>query len=84
MEGAQSLLEHAGLPSCFWPFAVRFWCFMHNTEVSAGESAWKLRHGAGHLPGKPFRLVVWLISSRGVMLSGLCPSSKGEQTKGCL
>ena len=21
-----ALLERAGLPSCFWPFAVRYWC----------------------------------------------------------
>ena len=28
VEGAGSLLEQAGLPSCFWIFAVRYWCFM--------------------------------------------------------
>ena len=26
VEGARTLLDHAGLPSCFWSFAVRFWC----------------------------------------------------------
>ena len=54
VEGARSLLEHAGLPSCFWPFAVRFWCFMANTEVTAGESAWSLRRGMGHFPAKRY------------------------------
>ena len=45
VEGARSLLEQAGLPTCFWPFAVRFWCFMRNTEVVNGQSAWQVRHG---------------------------------------
>ena len=53
MEGARSLLEQAGLPSCFWIFAVRRWCFMHNTAVNAttGESPWNARHGKGHFSG---------------------------------
>jgi hypothetical protein len=25
VEGARAILEHAGLPSCFWVFAVRYW-----------------------------------------------------------
>ena len=52
VEGARTLLEHAGLPSCFWIFAVRFWCFMSNVRVVDGESAWNKRHGKGHF-GKP-------------------------------
>ena len=28
VEGARALLEQAGLPSCFWPFAVRYYCLM--------------------------------------------------------
>ena len=51
VEGARTLLEQAGLPSCFWIFAVRFWCFMHNTEVVNGESPWNARHGDGHFQG---------------------------------
>ena len=50
VEGARTLLERAGLPSCFWIFAVRFWCFMHNTEVKDGESPWNARHQDGHFP----------------------------------
>ena len=53
VEGARTLLEQAGLPSCFWIFAVRFWCFMRNTEVVDGESAWHARHGAGHFKDAP-------------------------------
>ena len=54
------MLEHAGLPSCFWIFAVWFWCFMDNTEVRDGESAWNLRHGTGHFdkPRLPFGCLV--------------------------
>ena len=48
VEGARTLLEHAGLPTCFWPFAVRYWCFADNVAVRDGESAWNLRHQAGH------------------------------------
>ena len=45
VEGARSLLEQAGLATCFWPFAVRYWCFMRNTEIIDGKSAWQVRHG---------------------------------------
>ena len=48
VEGARTLLEHTGLPSCFWPFAVRYWCFADDVAVRDGESAWNLRHGSGH------------------------------------
>ena len=60
IEGARTLLEHAGLPSCFWTFAVRHWCFMDNTEIRNGESSWNLRHGEGHFAGKryPFGCLV--------------------------
>ena len=37
IEGARALLEQAGLPSCFWIFAVRFWCFAHNIAIKDGE-----------------------------------------------
>ena len=50
VEGARSLLEQAGLPSCFWPFAVRYWCLMYNTEVIDGDSPWLRRH-----EGAPFK-----------------------------
>ena len=56
VEGARALLEQAGLPSCFWPFAMRHYCFMHNTEVVDGESPWNSRHQPGHFdkPRIPF------------------------------
>ena len=33
VEGARTLLEHAGLPSCFWRVALRYWCCADNTAV---------------------------------------------------
>ena len=50
VDGARCLLEHAGLPSCYWVFAIRYWCFAHNTEVVNGDSAWNRRHGQGQFP----------------------------------
>ena len=47
VEGARMLLEHAGLPSCFWSFAVRFWCHAHNIKVTNGDSPWNKRHQKG-------------------------------------
>ena len=60
IEGARTMLEQAGLPSCFWIFAVRHWCFMDNTEVRDGESAWNGRHLKGHFAGPrlPFGCLV--------------------------
>ncbi len=51
VEGARAILEHAGLPSCFWTFAVRYWCFMDNVAVTNGDSPWNLRHGTGQYAG---------------------------------
>ena len=48
VEGARTILEQSGLPSCFWIFAVRHWCFMHNVRVVNGESPWNSRHQGGH------------------------------------
>ena len=46
VEGARALLEKAGLPSCFWIFAVRHYCLMHNTRTPTnGESPWLRRFG---------------------------------------
>ena len=44
------MLERAGLPSCFWPFAVRYYCLMVNTEVVDGDSPWLKRHGNQAFP----------------------------------
>ena len=61
IEGARTLLEHAGLPSCFWSFAVRFWCHAHNIKVTDGDSPWNKRHQKGNFDKKkviPFGCVV--------------------------
>ena len=41
VEGARALLECAGLASCFWPFAVRDWCLMHNAQYTGRHCPWK-------------------------------------------
>ena len=51
IDGARAGLEHAGLPSCFWVFAIRHWCFQHNVEVTDGDSPWNRRHGQGQFQG---------------------------------
>ena len=48
VEGAHKLLDHAGLPSCFWSFAVRFWCHAHNIKLTNGDSPWNKRHQKRH------------------------------------
>ena len=60
IEGARALLEHAGMPSCFWVHAVRHWCLMDNTAFRDGDTAWNKRHGKGHFPGPrlPFGCLV--------------------------
>ena len=45
VEGVRTLFEHAGLPSCFLPLAVRHWCFASNVATHEGDSAWNKRHG---------------------------------------
>ena len=42
----------AGLPSLFWPYAVRYWCFADNTEddrPDGKQAPWVLRHQKGSL-----------------------------------
>ncbi len=60
VEGARAVLEHPDLPSCFWTFAVRYWCFMDNVTVTNGDSPWNLRHGKGQFAGPliPFGCLV--------------------------
>ena len=71
VEGARTLLEQAGLPSCFWIFAVRHWCFMHNTASHLGVSPWDSRHGKGHFvdPRLPFGCMVEFLPSPGAVKS---------------
>ena len=43
--GTRTLLEYAGMPSCFWPMAARCLCHHLNIEKSDdGESAWYKIH----------------------------------------
>ena len=57
IEGARTLLEHAGLPSCFWSFAVRFLCHAQNIKVTEGDSPWNKRHRKGNFDKKKLILV---------------------------
>ena len=44
--GARTLLFEAGLPSCFWTFAMPCFCFLANLQPDEnGLSAWFKRHG---------------------------------------
>ena len=60
VEGARTILEHAGLPARFWKYAVRHWCFSRNVSLRSGESSWNLRFGQGHFKGPklPFGCLV--------------------------
>jgi len=49
--GAKTLMECAGLPACFWPYAVRAWTFGRNTDIVEGDSPWNRRHGQGNFKG---------------------------------
>jgi len=51
VQGARTTLEHVGLPQCYWVFAIKHWCFMHNVMMVDGDSAWNRRHGTGHFEG---------------------------------
>jgi hypothetical protein len=44
MDGTKTLLLQAGLPSHFWPYAMRTYCFAQNIDVLDGDSAWNKRH----------------------------------------
>ena len=45
----------AGLPLCYWPFALTSTCHLLNVEIVDGESAWYNTHG-DHFGGKSIRL----------------------------
>jgi hypothetical protein len=44
--GSSTALLAAGLPPCFWPFAVQAYCFLDNTNFHEGASAWAKTHGS--------------------------------------
>ena len=57
LEGARSLLMHAGFPAQYWPYAVEYFCLMCNvTRFSETQpSAWFIRFGTPFLlPLIPF------------------------------
>jgi len=47
--GTRNALLHAGLPSCFWPYACQHYAFCRNTRLYNGDSSWNMRHKKGHL-----------------------------------
>ena len=51
LEGTRTILEHAGFPIQWWPYAARCFCFALNIILINGESAYNLRHQKGHFPG---------------------------------
>ena len=65
INGTRVLLSKAGLPASFWPYAMRAWCFGHNTEtVGKNPSPYKLRHGADFMgPKIPFGSLVYFKQS---------------------
>ena len=54
MAGGRTLLEAAGLPACYWPYAVRAFCFGCVVRVENKESIYNLQLGKGHFPGLRF------------------------------
>ena len=51
LEGTRACLAHAGLPSCFWPWAVQCYAFLSNIADSDDkESPWTMIHGT-EFPG---------------------------------
>ena len=62
VEGARTLLDNAGLPSCFWIFAVRHFCFMDNTEIRNGNQPGTSDTKRGISRESGIRSVVWWTS----------------------
>ena len=69
--GARTLLVAAGLPHPYWDLASECFCFLRNTQMVDGDSAWNKAHGKGHFKGKriPFGALVHFIPSRTIMRS---------------
>ena len=56
MVGARTLLEAAGLPACYRPYAVRCFSFACVIEVTNKTSIYAAQLGLGSFPGKRFPL----------------------------
>ena len=45
-EGARAYLSQAGLPACFWPYAVQHWCILRNTcRRGEATTSYERQHG---------------------------------------
>ena len=86
VEGARTILEHAGLPARFWKYAVRHWCFSRNVSLRSGESSWNLRFGQGHFKGPKLPFGCWLTSCLllNIRRRPRCSRSSGPRlSRGC-
>jgi hypothetical protein len=45
LEGARTILDAAGLPPRYWPFALPTFCFLQNVNNNLLGAAWQCRHG---------------------------------------
>ena len=59
------MLEQAGFPPEWWPFAVMHFCFASNIAIVDCDSAWNKRHRNGHFKGLrvPFGSLIDFIPS---------------------
>ena len=55
LDGCRVFLHMAGLPNCFWPYAVQCYCHLDNIrrDSTTGASPWHKRFGQ-HFQGKQF------------------------------
>jgi hypothetical protein len=58
--GARANLAQAGLPSRYWTYACRHFCFSYNVRTVEGISPWFRRYKK-HFDKEQFRLVRWCI-----------------------
>ena len=56
-------LVHAGLPTCYWIYAITALCHLMNVEEINGSSAWFRLHGE-HSKGERSHFARWLSSNR--------------------
>ena len=64
LDGARTVLEHAGMPPSMWSHAVRHICFAHNVVEQDGGSPWEKRHGRAFTgPLLPFGCLVDFLPS---------------------
>ena len=59
IDQVSACLLAAGLPPCFWSFALTSTCHLLNVEILDGESAWYNMHG-NHFGGKSIRLGAYI------------------------